>query len=162
MCFSLNLYNRLLSQQSPRRLEAEAIRDNALSIADLLVIDYVGGPSVFPYQPSKHYSQIQFPPRVYKASDDWRQYRRGVYMHWQRAFLHPMLVNFDAPSRDECAADRPLSNSPQQALTLLNDPTFVEASNHLAANLIKECGSDDFPKFLDAAYLKALLQGGQK
>ena len=83
-------------------------------------------------------------------------------MHWQRAFLHPMLVNFDAPSRDECAADRPLSNSPQQALTLLNDPTFVEASNHLAANLIKECGSDDFPKFLDAAYLKALLQGVQK
>jgi len=149
-------YNRLLSQQSPRRLEAEAIRDNALSIADLLVTDYVGGPSVFPYQPSGHYRQIQFPSRAYNASDDWRQYRRGVYMHWQRAFLHPMLVNFDAPSRDECAADRPLSNSPQQALTLLNDPTFVEASNHLAVNLIKEFGSDDFPKFLEAAYLKAL------
>ena len=151
-------YNRLLSQQSPRRLEAEAIRDNALSIANLLVTDYAGGPSVFPYQPAGHYRQIQFPPRVYNASDDWRQYRRGVYMHWQRAFLHPMLVNFDAPSRDECAADRPLSNSPQQALTLLNDPTFVEASNHLAANLIAECGCDDFSKFLDAAYLKALAR----
>jgi len=149
-------YNRLLSQQSSRRLEAEVIRDNALSIAGLLVTDYVGGPSVFPYQPHGHYRPLQFPSREYKSSDDWRQYRRGVYMHWQRTFLHPMLVNFDAPSRDECSADRPLSNSPQQALTLLNDPTFVEASNHLAASLIAECGSDDFSEFLNAAYLKAL------
>jgi hypothetical protein len=77
-------------------------------------------------------------------------------MHWQRTFLHPMLVNFDAPSHDECAADRPLSNSPQQALTLLNDPTFVEASNHMAAILLAECGPDDLAQFLNAAYLKAL------
>ena len=153
---NIDPYNRLLSQQSPRRLEAEIIRDNTLSIAGLLITDYVGGPSIFPYQPNGHYRPIQFPARQYQANDDWRQYRRGVYMHWQRTFLHPMLVNFDAPSRDECAADRPLSNSPQQALTLLNDPTFVEASNHLAANLITECGSDDFSKFLNAAYLKAL------
>lgn len=153
---AIDPYNRLLAQQWPRRLEAEIIRDNALSIAGLLVTDYVGGPSVFPYQPAGHYRPIQFPNRKYISSDDWRQYRRGVYMHWQRTFLHPMLVNFDAPSRDECCADRPQSNSPQQALTLLNDPTFVEASNHCAANLILECGADDFSELLDAAYLKAV------
>jgi hypothetical protein len=77
-------------------------------------------------------------------------------MHWQRTFLHPMLVNFDAPIRDECAAERPHSNSTKQALTLLNDPTFVEASNHQAAILLAECGPDDLTQFLSAAYLKAL------
>jgi hypothetical protein len=57
-------------------------------------------------------------------------------MHWQRTFLHPMLANFDAPSRDECAAQRVVSNTPQQALTLLNDPTFVEAARLFAARLL--------------------------
>jgi hypothetical protein len=58
-------------------------------------------------------------------------------MHWQRTFLHPMLANFDAPARDECAAFRTVSNTPQQALTLLNDPTFVEAARLLAARILK-------------------------
>ena len=151
-------YNRLLAQQSPRRLEAEIVRDNALSISGLLVTDLIGGPSVFPYQPKGYYRDIQFPNRTYQPSEDWRQYRRGLYMHWQRTFLHPMLVNFDAPSRDECAADRPLSNSPQQALTLLNDPTFIEASNALAAALIIEYGIEDFSEFLDNAFLRALAR----
>ena len=106
--------NRLLAQQSARRLEAEAIRDNALSISGLLLDHWVGGPSVFPYQPPGYYSNLQFPNRRYVANTDGRQYRRGVYMHWQRTFLHPMLANFDSPSRDECAADRMNSNSPQQ------------------------------------------------
>ena len=152
----LDPYNRLLSQQSPRRLEAEIVRDNALAISGLLFTDYVGGPSVFPYQPAGHYRDIQFPSRRYRNSDDWRQYRRGVYMHWQRTFLHPMLVNFDAPSRDECTADRPLSNSPQQALTLLNDPTFTEASNAMASELLAGVGIDSVSSFITAAYLRAL------
>jgi hypothetical protein len=147
-------YNRLLAQASPRRLEAEAIRDNALAISGLLNADYIGGPSAYPYQPSGHYKNIQFPSRRYTSSSDYRQYRRGVYMHWQRTFLHPMLVNFDAPSRDECTADRSPSNSPQQALTLLNDPSFVEASHAFASRLLSE--GSDFETILDAAFEHAL------
>ena len=137
-------YNRLLAQQSPRRLEAEAIRDNALAIAGLLQHDWIGGPSVFPYQPPGYYSNLQFPNRRYTSQTDGRQYRRGIYMHWQRTFLHPMLSNFDAPSRDECTADRTVSNSPQQALTLLNDPVFVEASRAFADRLLVAKPNEDF------------------
>lgn len=151
-------YNRLLSQQSARRLEAEAVRDNALAISGLLFKDYIGGPSVFPYQPDGHYSNIQFPNRSYKASVNAFQYRRGVYQHWQRTFLHPMLVNFDAPSRDECTADRTQSNSPQQALTLLNDPQFVEASNAFANRLLAEMPNADFESRLDGAFQRAIAR----
>ena len=70
-----------------------------------------------------------------KHHNDDNQYRRGVYMHWQRSFLHPMLVAFDAPPREECTASRESSNTPQQALNLLNDPTFVEAARVLAERL---------------------------
>jgi len=155
-------YNRLLSQQSPRRLEAEVIRDNALAIAGLLNINYIGGPSVFPYQPDGYYSNIQFPNRKYVNSPLDLQYRRGVYMHWQRTFLHPMLTNFDAPSRDECAADRVPSNSPQQALTLLNDPEFVEASKAFATQLLTDNSSNDFETRLKAAYQRALARAPSK
>ena len=155
-------YNRLLAQQSARRLEAEAVRDNVLAISGLLHAEYVGGPSVFPYQPDGHYVNIQFPDRRYVANKDFRQYRRGVYMHWQRSFLHPMLVNFDAPSRDECAADRPLSNSPQQALTLLNDPSFVEASQAMAVLLLHEHPEAAFDQLLNVAFMKALSRAANE
>ncbi|MGB7324084.1 MAG: PSD1 and planctomycete cytochrome C domain-containing protein [Rubripirellula sp.] len=151
-------YNRLLSQQSARRLEAEAIRDNALSIAGLLNTDVVGGPSVFPYQPEGYYSNIQFPNRKYVNDTVFGQYRRGVYMHWQRTFLHPMLVNFDAPSRDECVADRTQSNSPQQALTLLNDPSFVETAKALSNRLIAEDSGASIDTYIDRAYRLALAR----
>ncbi|EMI16018.1 protein containing DUF1549 [Rhodopirellula maiorica SM1] len=151
-----NPYNRLLASQSPRRLEAEVIRDNALAIAGLLVTDFVGGSSVYPYQPDGHYSNLQFPNRTYHASRDARQYRRGIYMHWQRTFLHPMLVNFDAPSRDECTADRPLSNSPQQALTLLNDPSFAEASHAMADRILADHENGTFDDWIDAAFVMAI------
>ncbi len=135
--------NRLLASQNPRRLEAEFVRDTALFAAGVLNIRDVGGPSVKPYQPPGYYAALQFPDRDYRASDDDEQWRRGVYMHWQRTFLHPMLANFDAPSRDECAAARTVSNTPQQALTLLNDPTFVEAARLLAARAIAGGATDD-------------------
>jgi hypothetical protein len=127
--------NRLLSSQNPRRLDAEFVRDNALSISGLLNLD-MGGPSVHPYQPAGYYVNLQFPSRDYISDNDAEQWRRGVYMHWQRTFLHPMLANFDAPMRDECTANRPASNTPQQALTLLNDPTFVEAARVFATRLL--------------------------
>jgi hypothetical protein len=137
--------NRWVAYQSPRRLEAEFVRDNALAIAGLLNLD-IGGPSVHPYQPAGYYSQLQFPDRNYVAERDDRQYRRGVYMHWQRTFLHPMLANFDAPAREECTANRTVANTPQQALTLLNDPTFVEAARVLAQRLLTE-RKDDRARF---------------
>ncbi len=128
--------NRLLASQNPRRLDAEFVRDNALFVAGLLNIADVGGPSVKPYQPEGYYEPMQFPNRTYLASKDSDQWRRGLYMHWQRMYLHPMLINFDAPSRDECTALRNYSNTPQQALTLLNDPTFVEAARGMASRLV--------------------------
>jgi len=148
--------NRLLASQNPRRLEAEFVRDNALAIAGLLNAEDVGGPSVKPYQPDGFYEPLQFPNRRYTASTDAEQWRRGLYMHWQRMFLHPMLVNFDAPARDECVALRSASNTPQQALTLLNDPTFVEAARVFAARLLARPAGEDR---LDLAFRLATGRG---
>ena len=148
--------NRLLAFHPPRRLEAEFVRDNALAIADLINLD-IGGPSVFPYQPPGYYANLQFPDRDYVASRDERQYRRGVYMHWQRTFLHPMLANFDAPSREECTASRNLANTPQQALTLLNDPTFVEAARGWATKLLDRDGGSDAER-IQYVFRKALAR----
>lgn len=134
--------NRWLAYHPPRRLEAEIVRDNALSIAGLLNLE-IGGPSVKPYQPGGYYSNLQFPNRTYRSTAGDDQYRRGLYMHWQRTFLHPMLANFDAPSREDCVAIRANANTPQQALTLLNDPTFIEAASELAWNLLAESGDDE-------------------
>jgi hypothetical protein len=148
--------NRLLSAQSPRRLDAEFVRDNALSIAGLINLQ-IGGPSAFPYQPAGYYANIQFPERDYYPDKDDRQYRRGLYAHWQRTFLQPMLANFDAPAREECTCTRNISNSPQQALTLLNDPTFVEASRVFAQHvLMAKLKSDD--SRLDYAFDRALAR----
>ena len=91
-----------------------------------------------PYQPKGYWVNLNFPERVYKASTGTDQNRRGVYTHRQRTFMHPMLAAFDAPSREVCTVDRFESNSPQQALALLNDPTFVEAAKAMAARLPKE------------------------
>jgi hypothetical protein len=149
--------NRLLAAQNPRRLEAEFVRDNALFIAGALDLRDIGGPSAKPYQPAGYYAAIQFPDRDYIASDADAQWRRGVYTHWQRTFLHPMLANFDAPARDECTAQRSVSNTPQQALTLLNDPTFVESARLFAARIVAGGGSDDAAR-LRLAFQTALAR----
>ncbi|MGC6581304.1 MAG: PSD1 and planctomycete cytochrome C domain-containing protein [Akkermansiaceae bacterium] len=134
-------HNRLLARQSQLRLPAEIVRDNALALAGLLDPS-IGGPSVHPYQPKGYYRHLNFPRRTYTPSADQGQYRRGLYTHWQRSFLHPMMKNFDAPAREECATDRSKSNTPLQALTLLNDPSFNEAARHLATQLLKESSED--------------------
>jgi hypothetical protein len=131
--------NRLLSRQARPRLEAELVRDNALAISGLLV-STIGGPSSHPYQPEGYYAHLNFPKRTYTADQDQQQYRRGVYTHWQRSYLHPMLKAFDAPSREECTAERPVSNTPQAALVLLNDPTFLEAARVFAVRILNEGG----------------------
>lgn len=147
--------NRLLAAQNPRRLDAEFVRDNALFVAGLLDLRLIGGPSARPYQPAGHYAALQFPDREYLNSEPEEQWRRGVYMHWQRTFLHPMLVNFDAPNRDECTAQRSASNTPQQALTLLNDPTFVEAARVFALRLLRGPAAGDADR-IDRAFVLAV------
>jgi mono/diheme cytochrome c family protein len=133
--------NRLLARQGRWRYPAEGVRDAAL-LASGLLVEELGGASVHPYQPAGYYRHLNFPQREYKADTDQRQWRRGLYVHWQRMFLHPQLLAFDAPTREECTAVRMRSNTPKAALVLLNDPTFVEAARKLAERVLKEAGDD--------------------
>ena len=128
------------SFQVARRLPAEFVRDNTLAISGLL-IPTIGGPSVKPLQPLGYYRHLNFPQRTYDADKGEALWRRGLYVHWQRQFLHPMLKAFDAPSREECSAERPQSNTPLAALVLLNDPTFLEAAKSFAEKITSEGGS---------------------
>ncbi len=135
----VDLANRLLARQNRFRLDAEFVRDNALSVGGLLA-DKLGGPSVKPYQPAGYWAALNFPPREWQNDKGEGLYRRGLYTHWQRSFLHPSLLAFDAPSREECAIERPRSNLPQQALVLLNDPTYVEAARALGERAVRDGG----------------------
>ena len=128
------------SYQIARRLPAEFVRDNTLAISGLLV-PTIGGPSVKPMQPAGYYRHLNFPPRKYQTDKGKSLWRRGLYVHWQRQFLHPMLKAFDAPSREECSAERPQSNTPLAALVLLNDPTFLEAAKSFAKKIVSSGGS---------------------
>jgi len=134
--------NRLVARQASRRLSAEMIRDAALMDAGLLVTE-IGGRSVRPYQPKGYYRYLNFPTREYKEDTGENLFRRSVYTHWQRQYLHPMLKAFDAPSREECTANRQTSNTPSAALVLLNDPEFIEAANQFAARILHDESSDD-------------------
>ena len=134
--------NRLFARQGRHRLPAEMIRDSALAVSGLLVDDLAGGTS-HPYQPAGYYAALNFPKREYAADADERQYRRGVYVHWQRQYLHPMLRAFDAPTREECTAQRPVSNTPLSALVMLNDPTMIEAARAFAARALLDGGDSD-------------------
>ena len=147
-------YNRLLARQSRWRLDAETVRDNALLLSGLLV-PKIGGPSVKPYQPVGYYSNLNFPKRVYSHDTGESQYRRGLYTHWQRTFLHPSMMAFDAPSRQECTAERATSNTPMQALTLLNDPSYVESARVFAGRIIQE-GGESVADRINWAYQWAL------
>ncbi len=134
-------YNQLLARQGRFRLDAELVRDNALAVGGLLVL-HTGGPSVKPYQPAGYWAYLNFPTREWVNDAGDNQYRRGLYTFWQRTFLHPSLLAFDAPTREECTVERPRSNTPQQALVLLNDPTYVEASRTFAARVLRRGGTD--------------------
>ena len=142
--------NQWLSRQARYRLDAEMVRDNALAISGLLVRD-LGGQSVKPYQPAGYWAYLNFPTRTWKADQGEDLYRRGLYVHWQRQYLHPSLLAFDAPSREECTADRPRSNTPLQSLVLLNDPIFVEAARVFAEGVLNRGGTDDAAR-LDWAF----------
>ena len=146
-------YNQLLSRQARFRLDAEFVRDNALAISGLLV-PKIGGPSVKPYQPAGYWRYLNFPTREWANDKGESQYRRGLYTYWQRTFLQPSLLAFDASTREECTVERPRSNTPQQALVLLNDPTYVEASRIFAEKIIR--ASTKTPVRIQTAYRLSL------
>jgi hypothetical protein len=133
--------NLWLARQGRFRLDAETIRDNALAIGGILS-EQVGGPSVKPYQPAGYWAHMNFPKREYVSDHGVSAHRRGLYTWWQRTFLHPSLLAFDAPTREECTVARPRSNTPLQALVLLNDPNYVESARAFAERIIREGGSD--------------------
>lgn len=147
-------YNRWLARQGRFRLDAELVRDNALSISGLLVTK-LGGTSVKPYQPPGYFAYLNFPTREWQNDTGENLYRRGLYTHWQRQYLHPSLLAFDAPNREECTADRPRSNTPLQSLVLLNDPSYVEASRAFAENILRSGGSTARDR-LDWAFRRAV------
>jgi hypothetical protein len=147
-------YNKLLARQGRWRLDAELVRDNALAVSGLLV-PRLGGPSVKPYQPAGYWAYLNFPRRQYVADRGPDQYRRGLYTYVQRTFPHPSLLAFDGTSREECTVERPRSNTPLQALVLLNDPTHVEAARALAERVLTHGGKDDEAR-LSYAYRQAL------
>ncbi len=129
--------NRLVARQGRWRLDAEFVRDNALAVSGLLVRK-IGGESVKPHQPAGYWYHLNFPKREWQNDKGENAYRRGLYTWWQRTFHHPSMMAFDAPSREEATMERSRSNIPQQALALLNDPTYVEAARVFAERIVRE------------------------
>lgn len=152
-------YNRLHGRQTMSRLDAEFVRDNALAVSGLLN-RAMGGPSVKPYQPTGYYKELNFPKRVYEADLNADQFRRGLYTYWQRQYLHPALMAFDAPAREECAAERGVSNTPLQSLVLLNDPSYVEAARAFAARIVRD-GGKSAAKRIEFAFREAFSRPPQ-
>jgi hypothetical protein len=134
--------NRLLARGPRFRLPAEAVRDAALAASGLLT-ERLGGPSVKPYQPTGLWEELaggagEGPYVQEKAAN---LYRRGLYVYRKRTVPHPELATFDAPSREVCQVKRSRTNTPLQALQLLNDVTYVEAARHLARRMLTEGGA---------------------
>jgi hypothetical protein len=141
-------YNRLYARGPRFRLSAEEIHDTALSVSGLLV-NSIGGPAVFPYQPPGLWEELSsrkdsknWSAQSYTQSQGSDLYRRGVYTFWKRTSPPPSLQAFDAPDRETCTVQRERTSTPLQALVLLNDPTYVEASRKLAERLMTEAGTD--------------------
>ena len=141
--------NRLLARGPRVRLQAEFLRDLALSASGLLD-DRIGGAPVFPYQPAGLWEELMsredndaFTAQKYVPSKGRDLYRRTMYTFIKRTSPHPSLSNFDAPDRQVCSVRRPRTNTPLQALALMNDPTYVEAARHLASRMVEAAKSDE-------------------
>ena len=135
--------NRLLARGPRFRLPAEIIRDNALAISGLLD-ERIGGPSVSPYQPKGLWEEMGFGQgytgQYYVQSTGRDLYRRSMYTIWKRTVPPPAMTTFDAPDREKCTARRTVTNTPLQALELMNDPTYIESARFLAARVITQGG----------------------
>jgi hypothetical protein len=129
--------NRLYARGPRFRMDAEMIRDNALTAAGLLSLKQFG-PPVRPYQPDGLWNRIGGTRVEYVVSPGEDRYRRGIYVVWKRSVPYASFVNFDATARYACTVKRSRSNTPLQALTLLNDPVYVEAALALAQRIVTE------------------------
>ncbi len=134
-------YNQLLSRGPRFRLSAEFVRDAVLQASGTLV-KRIGGPSVRPYQPPNlwrevsHYGSSPATAQVFVQDHGEHLYRRSMYTYWKRTVPPPSMVSFDAPNRETCTVQRERTNTPLQALILLNDPQFVEASRNFAERIL--------------------------
>jgi len=145
-------YNKLLARQNRLRLDAEIIRDSALVAANLLS-PKIGGPSVYPPIP-KGANDVTQVKREWKTAEGEDRYRRGMYTYFQRSAAHPALITFDAPDATVACTRRVRSNTPLQALILLNDEAYVEFANALAKRVLAHAGDDG--QRLERAWLWAL------
>jgi hypothetical protein len=132
--------NRLLSRGARYRLEAEMVRDQALSLGGLLSRK-LRGPSVYPPQPEGLWQAAFNGERTWPTSKGEDRYRRGLYTFWRRTIPYPSMTTFDAPSRETCSLRRFRTNTPLQAFVTMNDPVYVEASQALARRVIREGGN---------------------
>ena len=149
--------NRWLSRGPRFRLDAEAIRDNALAIAGLLSREK-GGDSIRPPQPAGLWSKVGGQKYRYEISPGERRYRRGIYVVIKRGSPYPSLVTFDATSRMTCVVKRSRSNTPLQALVLLNDPVYTEAALGFARRIVTERPEAGFAGRLTHAFRIALAR----
>lgn len=134
--------NRWLSRGPRFRLPAETIRDSALAISGLLS-PKMYGPPIMPYQPPDLWRSVGRNQPKWIAATDEDRFRRGIYVVFKRAAPYPSFVNFDTPDRGSCTVQRPVTNTPLQALNLLNDPAFAEMSIGLAARVLSKTDLDD-------------------
>jgi hypothetical protein len=128
--------NRLLARGPRLRLSAEMIRDQALAASGLLVERY-GGPSVKPYQPAGLWQELSG-GRGYVADKGEGLYRRSLYTYWKRTVAPPSMITFDSPTRETCMVRETRTNTPLQALTLMNDVTYLEAARKLAESMMRD------------------------
>lgn len=134
--------NRLLARGPRLRLPAEAIRDQALAAANLLS-PKLGGPSIKPYQPAGLWEEQSMQNMDYTQDHGDDLYRRSLYIYWKRTIAPPMMTNFDASTRESCVVRESRTNTPLQALTLMNDVTFLEAGRHIARRMLTEGGATE-------------------
>ncbi|MFV0446208.1 MAG: PSD1 and planctomycete cytochrome C domain-containing protein [Planctomycetaceae bacterium] len=143
--------NRWLARGPRFRMDAEMIRDNALEASGLLSLKQFG-PSIHPYQPNGIWSKVGGNSYSYEVSPGEDQYRRGIYVVLKRGSPYPSFINFDATARLACTVKRSRTNTPLQALTLLNDPVFVEAAQALAERVLRDKSGRSWDEQLDYAF----------
>lgn len=133
--------NRFLARGPRFRLPAESIRDNALAMSGLLS-DKMYGPPIMPYQPENIWRSVGRNQPKWIAAKNEDRFRRGTYVVWKRAAPYPSFINFDAPDRGSCTVNRGRSNTPLQALTLLNDPAYAEMALAMADRILQDSNSE--------------------